>query len=48
MSWPDGAGLAPTWPDGLTVLCCWIAARRSGTVRLSLASTSGFTQMRIA
>jgi len=47
-SCPAGAGSAPTCPEGFTVFCCWIAFSRSATVRLSLASWSGFTHTRIA
>ena len=43
-----GAGFAPICPDGFTVLCCWMARLRSGTVRPSRASRSGLTQIRIA
>ena len=41
-------GRAPTWPDGFTELCCWMARDSSGTVSPSAASRSGLTQMRIA
>src|SRR5450830_1386201 len=47
-SCPFGAGSAPTWPAGFTVLCCWTARERSLTVRPSFASWSGWIQIRIA
>ena len=47
-SWPGGAGSPPIFPDGFTAFCFCTASTRSGTVSPRRASTSGFTQMRIA
>ena len=48
MSWLLGAGRAPICPDGFTVLCCWTARTRSGTVMPIDARRSAFNQMRNA
>ncbi len=46
--WPGGAGSAPTWPAGLTTFWARTALITSVTVIPSRASTSGFSQTRMA